>query len=292
MNTEPSSDSLNSFANDYKLPRNEAEHLRLSSQHYMITRRQGWLIHPKIWQALSSTGENIQIADVACGTAIWTFQAADEYPKNTSITGLDISDAQFPPQWAWPSNATLGIVDLAKPISQEHQARYDLVHCRHLLQAGPDIDPRIWVRNFESLLKPGGWIQWEEANCPSFVRVSGTDNHQVTPIPYPSVDKIMGIEPKSGWFRDFDVWMRENSNLQDVEKIHVPVHPPTIKLENDVIRFLNASMYPRLSQIADLDDSLRVHLKDEMIDQYDRMNKEGDFAAYNWLVDLARAPSG
>lgn len=282
-----STETLKSFSSDYKLPRNEAENLRLSSQHYCLIRRQGWLLHPKIASAISEL-DNPRIADVACGTGIWGFEAANQYP-NSIVTGLDISDTQFPPQWTWPKNASLGIVDLTRPVPEEHRAKYDVVHCRLLVQAGPNVDPTTWIRAFESLLKPGGWLQWEEPSNPSFVRVSHVD-HSTTPIQFPALSNILRLEYKAGWLREFESWIQKNSGFQEAERIQAPVNPAVAKLENDVIRRVCVDMHGRLMQIADLDDSIRKQIDEEALYNMERINVEGDLSAFNWNVCLARAP--
>lgn len=51
----------------YALPRDNADSIRLTAQHYVLVERQGWLLHPQIESALKDV-PNPQIADVACGT--------------------------------------------------------------------------------------------------------------------------------------------------------------------------------------------------------------------------------
>lgn len=281
--------NLKTFSDTYQLSRGGLETLRLSCHHYCNKRRQGWLIHPQISQYISQL-ENPQIADVACGTGIWGLEAADTFAHAT-ITGLDISDAQYPPSWSLPSNARLGILNLAEPVTPEHQGKYDLVHCRLLLQAGPNIDPRIWVKTFESLLKPGGWLQWEEPGLPTFCRLSQVDC-SVTPLPLPALNKILNLIPKAGWFPDFVPWMKQNSSLQDLDKMNVPPNLSVAKLENDVIRKVSDDMLSYVLRIKDLDESIKEELRGELVDKWEGINRDGDLLSFNWMVGLGRKPVG
>ncbi|KAE8392527.1 hypothetical protein BDV23DRAFT_170844 [Aspergillus alliaceus] len=70
---------------------------------------------------------------------------AKELPQASQLHGLDISDDQFPLRRLWPYN-------------------YDVVHIQmwaSTIKAG-DVEPLI--SHVVKLLKPGGYIQWEEAD--------------------------------------------------------------------------------------------------------------------------------
>lgn len=287
-------ETLRAYNGDYKLPRDESENLRLSAQHYAFTRRQGWLLHPKVQEAISDI-DNPQIADVACGTGIWAIEVAEK-TMNSSVTGLDISDAQFPPRWTWPSNIVLDTLDLSRPIPYEHRAKYDVVHCRLLLAAGPSVDPRTWVKSFEKLLKPGGWLQWEELPYPPFIQIepltdaTGATTCELTPITLDTVAGVVDSEYKCGWFNDFEGWMRQNSALQNVEQVDVPVHLPTAKIENDVVRRVSFILMDRLFQMMDPGKSGREKIWDESVGQFERHQREGALAGFEWIIGLASAP--
>ncbi|KAF7531770.1 hypothetical protein G7054_g8555 [Neopestalotiopsis clavispora] len=121
-----------------------------------VDRNIGYVIHPTI--KLSSSP---RIADMGTGTAIFLKTIQPQYP-NAVLEGFDISSELFPAQETLSSNISLGVLDMKQPFPPEMHGKYDLVHVRMLVTAMlPDEwDPT--VRNLAALLKPGGFLQWEE----------------------------------------------------------------------------------------------------------------------------------
>ncbi|RFU28404.1 hypothetical protein B7463_g7931, partial [Scytalidium lignicola] len=89
------------------------------------------------------------------------------YPKAT-IEGLDISDAQFPSPSFLPENVSFGVLDLlADQIPEKYVGRYDVVHIRYIIGGFSDTKnkeekKRNAINNLKAMLKPGGFIQWQE----------------------------------------------------------------------------------------------------------------------------------
>lgn len=97
------------------------------------------------------------------GTARFLLRVHPVYPS-ASLEGFDISSTLFPPQETLPPNASLAVLDIKQPFPKEMHGKYDLVHARMLITA---MLPEEWgpvVRNLVTLLKPGGFIQWEECD--------------------------------------------------------------------------------------------------------------------------------
>lgn len=97
------------------------------------------------------------------GTAIFLKTIQLQY-SDAVLEGFDISSELFPPQETLSSNISLGVLDMKQPFPPEMHGKYDLVHVRMLVTAMlPDEwDPT--VRNLATLLKPGGFLQWEECD--------------------------------------------------------------------------------------------------------------------------------
>ncbi|KAL4905529.1 hypothetical protein BDW74DRAFT_152776 [Aspergillus multicolor] len=122
------------------------------------------LLHPDIPENLERVG------DIATGNGDWLFelQKARTSPKlessstsrRTKYHGFDISASLFPTQST--ADIDFSVHDFYKPFPQEHLGKYDLVHARHLVLAVTKSDLHTAVKNITSLLKPGGYIQWEE----------------------------------------------------------------------------------------------------------------------------------
>lgn len=67
-----------------------------------------------------------------------------------------------------PPNIHLHVHNLWEPFPEEMLGRFHFVHARLLLLAMADQEA--WtsaVKNLSTLLKPGGWLQWEDGDFPS-----------------------------------------------------------------------------------------------------------------------------
>ncbi|KAI0378888.1 S-adenosyl-L-methionine-dependent methyltransferase [Hypomontagnella monticulosa] len=143
-----------------KLTRTAAEGRRLNGQFDLLTRNIGYLIHPRVATALPPSP---RIADIGTGTGrfLQCVQESGAFP-NATLDGYDISASMYPQ--SLPENISLKVLDMKEPVPEELHGVYDLVHARLLVAA---VLPTEWtaiVRNLTKLLKPGGWLQWEECD--------------------------------------------------------------------------------------------------------------------------------
>ena len=83
----------------------------------------------------------------------------------TTFHGLDISDAQFPTQDTWPENIKFSILDALGPLPDALHGQFDVVHCRLVTGAVSAGNPKPFLNTFLAMLKPGGYLQWDEVNC-------------------------------------------------------------------------------------------------------------------------------
>lgn len=97
------------------------------------------------------------------GTARFLLRIQPAY-QNAVLEGYDIASDLFPPRDTLPENVTLGESDMKKPFPEHMHGKYDLVHARMLVSAMLPDDWEIAVRNLVKLLKPGGYLQWEECD--------------------------------------------------------------------------------------------------------------------------------
>ena len=160
------------MAGEYALGRDYAAATRLNAQYYMWKETIGFDIHPNIPVATAEARyqQPLQIADVGCGTAIWLRSVAQSLP-HARLDGFDISLAQCPPLQWFPHNIrSLREWDVYQAPPVELQGRYDIVHARLLFVVVQDGDPAPMIRNMMLLLKPGGYLQWDELDvAQSFV---------------------------------------------------------------------------------------------------------------------------
>ncbi|KAI9037495.1 UMTA methyltransferase family protein [Aspergillus affinis] len=158
----PSSSSIFSSTDGlgYTLQNNHHAAGRLNLQHYLWHESIGYHMHPKVKIPKS----NPVIADVATGTALWPIHVAREVPS-ARIDGIDIDMTQAPqPPWL-PANVRLRSWNLFSPVPPDLRGKYDLVHVRLLVLVLSGVDPLPAIRNLLALVKPGGYLQWDELDC-------------------------------------------------------------------------------------------------------------------------------
>ncbi|KAH0339621.1 hypothetical protein KCU81_g7226, partial [Aureobasidium melanogenum] len=146
----------------YGLTRDAVESQRLNAQHNIWKTNIGYMLHPRIQKDLA---ENPCIGDVGTGTGIWIVDLASEMASNgkaAKYEGLDISSSQFPQNS--PDGITFSTFNLLEPVPKHMQATFDVIHLRLLILGLPRNTWKTACENIFALLKPGGWVQWEEAD--------------------------------------------------------------------------------------------------------------------------------
>ncbi|KAL4804705.1 hypothetical protein BDV18DRAFT_161797 [Aspergillus unguis] len=180
--TMPASAQAIREKSSYLLKASQAdENERLNIQHrLLIHMMEQKMVHPDTPKKLE------RVADVATGNGNWLFdfkksRAKDsESNTDTKYTGFDITPDLFPkPDSPNVADMDFSVQDIFKPFPEDHVGTYDLVHVRNLVLAVKDEDLKTALQNISSLLKPGGYLQWEEydfadqlAACPPSIMAS------------------------------------------------------------------------------------------------------------------------
>lgn len=133
----------------------------LNSQHYLWQQELGYTIHPSI-PISSLLGSNARIADIATGTGAWLLDVSRAYPTAT-CDGFDIDPTQTPPTPWLPQNVSFFQWNMLEPPPAELAHSYDMVHFRLVKLVLANGNPVVsTMRNLAALLKPKGYIQWDE----------------------------------------------------------------------------------------------------------------------------------
>ncbi|KAF4513172.1 hypothetical protein G6O67_000475 [Ophiocordyceps sinensis] len=102
--------------------------------------------------------------EVSHSVSTWLMDLARTVPGTIQLDGYDISDKQFPPRQLWPANVSLGLLNSLQDPPSSLTGQYDVVHLRMWasnLRAG---DFGLLLGSVKKMLKPGGYIQWEDAD--------------------------------------------------------------------------------------------------------------------------------
>ncbi|RAK95951.1 class I SAM-dependent methyltransferase [Aspergillus ibericus CBS 121593] len=171
--------TLKSKTAGYVLQRDLQASIRLYFQHWMWRRQLGYLLHPQI-----PIKDGYRVADVACGTGIWLIDLAREHP-GVQCDGYDISTEQYPAAGWLPPNVRLETLDLLKPIPEALRGQYDIVHVGLVVLVVENDDPTTVLENLLALLKPGGYLQWDESDFGG-LETSSPD----ASIPHEALDEV------------------------------------------------------------------------------------------------------
>ncbi|KAH8129495.1 hypothetical protein ACSS6W_009978 [Trichoderma asperelloides] len=148
-----------SDVDDYVLGREYSEGLRLETQHLLFNIHNGYTIDPQI----PITPET-KIADMGTGTGIWLLDVAHQVPSTVQLDGFDISDMQFPHEASRPDNMKFRTLDAFSQVPEELIGKYDIVHLRLWCCIVKDCNTAALIQHATRLLKPGGYLQWDEAD--------------------------------------------------------------------------------------------------------------------------------
>ncbi|KAI1435810.1 hypothetical protein GGR50DRAFT_702352 [Xylaria sp. CBS 124048] len=144
----------------YMLMRDSRASVRLTAQHLLWKDQLGFLLHPDI----PTKGVDLKIADIGTGNGIWLNDFATKIHTPCELHGFDISFDQLGPKQWLPANIRMHILDVFEEPPVEFQAFFDIVHVRLISPAVRDNDPRPILAHMTKLLKPGGYIQWDEVD--------------------------------------------------------------------------------------------------------------------------------
>lgn len=127
---------------------------------YCLPSSFGYHLHPDI--LLPKSGP--WVADVGTGTAIFLRELAAQSIPTAEFHGFDISSSQFPPASSLPGNVQLHYGNVMEGFPSELHDSFDVVTVRLLVASLNGDDWRHATDNLIKLLKPGGWLQWQESD--------------------------------------------------------------------------------------------------------------------------------
>lgn len=197
--------------------RNFRSSARFHLQHFLYQNTTGYLLEPAIEKAVAAAQQPLKIADLGCGNGIWLTELHAELSKKNItalLDGFDINPIHFPAPAYLPPSVSLQQLDiLANPLPAHLLGTYDVVHIRSFgsTVSGTDLlIPTISVAS--SLLKPGGYLQWQENRGDIFLVEA--PNSKIPTAACESVMQVLkgGLKAKGisyAWIDELDTPLRE-----------------------------------------------------------------------------------
>ncbi|MCJ1421201.1 hypothetical protein MMC32_007563 [Xylographa parallela] len=249
-----------SQSNNYLLGRNYTAATRLNAQHYIWNQQLGYNLHPDI----ICPKDGARIADVATGTGMWLLEAARAYP-NAQCDGFDISLAQCPPQIWLPNNVSLSIWDIFQEPPESFIGTYDIVHVR-LLTLVIDHDPVPVIKRIVKLLKPGGYIQWDEMDITHSIVASVNDSVKIEAMT--RMDRIMKSHSAQHWILRLAELLNQHG-FEHAQLHRVPQHLSYLKAQTDLHTLSFAEVAANMPQ----SDERKAEFTQLVADVYDESTK-------------------
>lgn len=146
-----------------------------------------------------------KIADIGTSTGVFLRRVGELMPW-AEMHGFDVSDALFPPSDENAASSTqYSVMDIKRPIPEEFKGVFDVVHVRLLVWSMTERDWPIVVVNLHAMLKPGGWLQWEEndLNSMRLLRDPGCAHPLAHSNQFnnPDFQSLMGTKLRKGWYK-------------------------------------------------------------------------------------------
>ncbi|KAI4603902.1 hypothetical protein KJ359_000022 [Pestalotiopsis sp. 9143b] len=188
--------------------RNFRSSARLHLQHFLFQNTLGYHLETHVQESLAGAQE-LKVADLACGNGVWLNELAGQLAGKgiaAGLKGYDINPANFPAPAFLPSTVELKTLDvLSTPLQQKLIGAFDVVHVRAFASiiVNSNITPLLTAAL--SLLKPGGWLQWEETKADRFLVQSPSPEVTST-----ACDTISHILKASGEARGLDAGFIEH----------------------------------------------------------------------------------
>jgi hypothetical protein len=116
------------------------------------------------------------------------------------LVGLDVQSAYYPAPENLPDNIELGILDAFAPADDlpvEHIGESDVVHVRAFSSVVKEDDPGPIIKNAYKMLKPGGYLQWDDLDDGSFKAVAPGPNQNGSRVSTTATEEMVATSKQS-----------------------------------------------------------------------------------------------
>ncbi|KAK8091526.1 hypothetical protein PG997_001887 [Apiospora hydei] len=149
---------------------------RLHLQHFLCQRTFGYLLESHVQDFVSHSQDErsgpLRVADLGCGNGAWLCDLHDELAKSgitAQLDGYDVNAASFPAPAFLPPSIRLKELDILKPLPEDLVGVFDIVHIRAFASLLVDTGVAPLLPFIHAMLRPGGYVQWEEIRGDKFI---------------------------------------------------------------------------------------------------------------------------
>ncbi|APA10736.1 hypothetical protein sscle_06g055060 [Sclerotinia sclerotiorum 1980 UF-70] len=239
------------ISDDYVLKRDYVASCRLNLQQYLWKDTLGFTLHPNINP--DSLGPAPRIADIATGTGIWLLETRKMFQSSAQLDGFDIDLGQASHAQWMPSNVTLRKWNMFEDVPSDLIGVYDVIHIRLVMLVIKDNNPLPLIRNLRKMLKPGGYLQWDEVDQmgKQIVKVSKETRSDGINKMF-RVDIPEGVKGSDDWQRDLSS-MLASEGFNSVQRYQFDPPATTVRYWHDMYslawdEFLTNTLGPKAQQ--------------------------------------------
>ncbi|OJI89961.1 hypothetical protein ASPTUDRAFT_185839 [Aspergillus tubingensis CBS 134.48] len=248
---------------DYMLDRNYTAASRLNFQFYLWKESLQFNLHPSV--DLGPAGETVRIADLATGTAIWLCDLMRDpamTPYTLQLDGLDVDLKNAPvPEWVTPS-ISLRQWNIFDEVPEDLRGKYDVVHPRLLVLVVQESNPLPIIDKVFQLLKPGGYIQWDDLNYPDTIVTKPPTAHQSNQAS-PACDAFVQFAQSNGrndWVLDLPQSLMEgHGGFVNADLFHFIDRPELCKANGDQYILVLEEFAARLKSAGKVEEASRIY---------------------------------
>ncbi|KAB8076139.1 hypothetical protein BDV29DRAFT_170835 [Aspergillus leporis] len=277
---------------DYMLDRSYTAASRLNYQFYLWKDSLHFNLHPTI-PLPKNDSTPIHIADVATGTGIWLFDllrdpVTSRY-RSLQLDGFDI-DLKNAPGAEWlPPTVTLRELDLFDEVPSDLIGQYDIVHLRLLVLVVQKSDPLPIIQKVFQMLKPGGYIQWDDLDYPDSTVVRSKALSSASTPAHNSFLEFVKSNGRNDWIMDLpNHIMGRHGGFEDAQLFHYTDRPEMYKANGDQYILFLEELSARLKRTGKTDDTRNI---DRMIRGLADESKLGVGLSMHRVVCVARKKS-
>jgi len=175
---------------------------------------------------------------------------------HAQLDASDISLALVPPKPDLPSNLSVRKWSFFDPVPEEWKGAFDLLHLRLVIQPfGGHQDPRPVLEKLISMLKPGGYLQWDEYDYHDAEKNNVYSANDPVAVPHPEITHNSSTKAWKIMMKTFE-WPTEHfdkmgeyykeAGLVDVESHRKRPPPAVFRAFYEHWYALNAQLLPVL----------------------------------------------
>ncbi|KAH3005934.1 hypothetical protein KXW60_004372 [Aspergillus fumigatus] len=185
----------------------------------------------------------------------------DESTPSIRLDGFDIDLANAPlPEWL-PTPITLRQLSLFETVPGDLRGNYDVVHLRLLVLVVQNSDPLPIINQAYQLLKPGGYIQWDDLNYPDGAVVKANALRDVATPAHDAFLRFARSNGRNDWVLDLPHHlMSRHGGFEDAHICNYTDRVELRKANGDQYILVMEEFSARLKRAGKMEDAHNIDL--------------------------------